>query len=303
MDKQLGIDIGGSHIGIGVVNQNTGEIIEKIEKDIEIRENIEEHILNYIENKIEYFLNKYSIEKIGIVAPGNPDLKNYTIENIVNLKIKKLDFSGIAKKFQIPIQINNDAKAAGIAEFRFGSLKNYNDSAFLCLGTGIGSAVFLNGKILEANKHIGFELGHMIIDKNGLQCNCGKKGCFETYCSMKRFKNNAKETLNISEVSPQELIELLRKNAENKEIEQLINEYIDNLIIGLSNIIDLFEPEAICLGGSFVYFKDIFYDKLVDEMNKRKYVFNKDSLPEIVLAKLNNDAGIIGAVIFPSCCK
>ena len=293
MDKQLGIDIGGSHIGIGVVNQNTGEIIEKIEKDIEIRENIEEHILNYIENKIEYFLNKYSIEKIGIVAPGNPDFKNYTIENIVNLKIKKLDFSGIAKKFQIPIQINNDAKAAGIAEFRFGSLKNYNDSAFLCLGTGIGSAVFLNGKILEANKHIGFELGHMIIDKNGLQCNCGKKGCFETYCSMKRFKNNAKETLNISEVSPQELIELLRKNAENKEIEQLINEYIDNLIIGLSNIIDLFEPEAICLGGSFVYFKDIFYDKLVDEMNKRKYVFNKDSLPEIVLAKLNNDAGII----------
>ena len=76
-----------------------------------------------------------------------------------------------------------------------------------------------------------------------------------------------------------------------------LEEYIDNLIIGLSNIIDLLEPEAICLGGSFVYFKDILYEMLLEEFNSRKYVFNKSALPVIKPATLGNDAGIIGATI------
>ena len=87
------------------------------------------------------------------------------------------------------------------------------------------------------------------------------------------------------------------ENTQNNKLKLLINDYIDNLIIGLSNVIDIFEPEAISLGGSFVFFEEVFYHRLINEMNKRKYVFNKNSLPEIVLANLKNDAGIIGAVI------
>lgn len=83
----------------------------------------------------------------------------------------------------------------------------------------------------------------------------------------------------------------------NMDIQKLIDEFIENMIIGLSNIIDIFEPEAICLGGSFVFFKDIFYDRLISELNARKYYFNKGEAPKIVLAKLNNDAGMIGATI------
>lgn len=125
----------------------------------------------------------------------------------------------------------------------------------------------------------------------------GKKGCFETYCSMKRFKEKAKILLNTKNINSEELLEKIKKNKDDVNISNLINEYINNLIVGLSNIIDIFEPEAISFGGSFVYFKDLFYEKLIYEMQKRKYTFNKDDVPKILLAELKNDAGMIGSVL------
>lgn len=293
---KIGIDLGGSHIGIALINENN-VIVEKNEMDIEKRENIENEILAVIDYYINKFKQNNQIELIGIASPGNPNNKDLCISNIVNLGIKKLDLSNIYHKYNIPIKLKNDSKSAGLAEFKYGSLKKYKDAVFLCLGTGIGSAVFLNGNLLQANKYVGFELGHIVIEKNGEQCNCGKKGCFETYCAMKRFKEKAKKILNITNITSEALQEEIKKNKNNEEIAKLIDEYINNLIIGLSNVIDIFEPEAISFGGSFVYFKDLFYEKLVKEMHKRRYTFNKDDVPEIVLAELQNDAGMIGAVI------
>ena len=117
----------------------------------------------YANKCISELINSVSKKYVSYV--GNPKLMNNVME-----------------KIKIPIKIKNDSKAAAEAEYTYGALQGYNDSVFLCLGTGIGSAVFLNGKLLKANKHIGFELGHMVIDKNGIECNCGKRGCFETYC-------------------------------------------------------------------------------------------------------------------------
>ena len=290
---RIGIDLGGSHIGIGIIDN--GKIICKKKIDISYEENIKEKIESYIDTEINNILQKYDIDLIGIAAPGNP--KNNKINNIVNLKIDEIDLGKILEKYNIKIKMQNDAKAAALAEKKYGALKGYKDSVFLCLGTGIGSAVFLNNELLKANKNPGFELGHMVIERNGIQCNCGKKGCFETYCSIKRFKQNAQKTLNINEATSKEILDEILINRDKKEITLLISEYIDNLIIGLSNIIDIFEPEAIALGGGFVYFKDVFYDRLVKEMNTRKYVFNKNSITRIVLEELENDAGMIGAII------
>lgn len=293
---KVGIDLGGSHIGVALINDKD-EIVKKIEKDIEKSENISSEILAMIDSYISKFKEEYNIELIGIASPGNPKVNDLSISNIVNLGIEKLDFKDIFQKHNIPIKLKNDSKSAGLAEFKYGSLKEYEDAVFLCLGTGIGSAVFLNGKLLHANKHIGFELGHIVIDRRGEQCNCGKKGCFETYCAMKRFKERAKKLLNLDNISSEKLLEEIKNNKEAICISNLIDEYIDNLIIGLSNIIDIFEPEAISFGGSFVYFKDLFYEKLVSEMNSRRYTFNKDSVPKILLAELKNDAGMIGSIL------
>lgn len=308
---KLGIDLGGSHIGIGLIKQ--GKIMTKYEdrdfwndnfriyeEPTKAMEEAKNDILDFIIKKIKQYNQKCVIDEIGIACPGDPLQEKLIIKNLVNLGINELDLNKVYEKTKIPIKLKNDAKAAAEAEHTYGALQGYDDAIFLCLGTGIGSGVFLNGKLLKANKHVGFELGHMIIDKDGLECNCGKKGCFETYCSIKRFKERVQKALNISSriyVGAPDLIRKINENMGNEKIQQLIDEFIENMIIGLSNIIDIFEPEAICLGGSFVFFKDIFYDKLVSELNNRKYYFNKGEAPKIVLAKLNNDAGIIGATI------
>ena len=185
---RIGIDIGGSHIGIGLVDEN-GNIVEKYETDINNKSgDLNKFIEGYILQAIKKLSKEYKIELIGIASPGTP--KDGKLTNLVNLGINELDITKIIKKeFNGKIQINNDAKCAGLAEKQYGSLKDYDDAVFMCLGTGIGGAVFLGGKELKPKRNPGFEIGHMIIKKDGIPCNCGKSGCFETYCSMKRLKN------------------------------------------------------------------------------------------------------------------
>ena len=136
----------------------------------------------------------------------------------------------------------------------------------------------------------------MIIEKNGLQCNCGNKGCFEKYGSMKAFKDNLRKALGVDEKTRgQDLIEIIRKDGENKKIKNIIEEYIDNLSIGISNIVNIFEPEVIGIGGSFVFYSDILLEKLKQNIIDKDYLFNPREEINIVTAILGNDAGIIGS--------
>lgn len=295
---KIGIDLGGSHIGIGVVNRQ-GKIIEKIETDLNLVKNlnIESFIIKYIVNNIKELTNKYKIQAIGIAAPGTP--KNGKITTMVNLGIKELDITNIIKKeYAIPVTIKNDAKCAAIAENKYGILKPYKDSIFICLGTGIGGSVFVNKKELSFNRNPGIEIGHMIIQKDGINCKCGKKGCFETYCSIKRLKQKLIEIMELPKnIQSEELLHILNKRKDEHKVKNILNEYIENLIVGLSNIIDIFEPQAICFGGSFVYFEEVLYKILVEKYYSKKYMFNKENIPELKLSVLGNDAGIIGATI------
>lgn len=295
---KIGIDLGGSHIGIGVVNEK-GNIVEKRETDLKAEKNqdIEEFIQSYLSKNLTELTKNYSIEGIGIASPGTP--KNGKIASLVNLGIQNLDITKIVQKIcNIPIVIYNDAKCAGIAEKKYGSLKKYTDAVFICLGTGIGGAAFIGNNLLKPKRNPGFELGHIIIEKNGQLCNCGKKGCFETYCSIKRLKIKLIELLKLpKEIESKELVKILKEHKQDKNVKLVIEQYLEDLIVGLSNIIDIFEPEAICLGGGFVYFEDILYEGLVQKYYEKRYVFNKQDMPDLKLASLGNDAGIIGATL------
>ena len=299
---KIGIDIGGSHIACGIVEKN-GNLIAKETRDIDINEIKEEKrtenlIIDIIDNEIRILLEKYDytkgdISKIAISVPGSP--KGSKIRNLVNLNIKEYDIGKVLEeKYNTVVKIKNDGKCAGIAEKQYGSLKKYNDCIFLCLGTGVGSAVFLNGDLLEPKQNPGFEFGHMIIEKNGNLCNCGKKGCFETYASMKRFKARAIKELNLeANTEAEEVQNYIRKNIEKEKVKKFVDEYLENVSIGIANIINIFEPEAIAFGGSFSYYEDIFLP-ILDEKLKDK-IFNKDTKVRLLPAKLKNDAGIIGA--------
>ena len=299
---KIGIDLGGSHITIGVVNKN-GKILEKTEKRLkgivtkEVKKVIEETI---IEN-FEKFQKEYKIEEMGIAIPGTVT-KNMVVKS-VNLGLKNYSIvEELNKKINIPIKIKNDAKAAALAENKYGCLKNYNRSLFLTLGTGIGGAVIINNKLLNTGELPGLEIGHMVIDKNGIKCNCGRKGCFERYASMKAFKNNLRESLGYNQnVSGKELLSIINntnKNDENyKKIEKVKREYIENLALGIANLVNIFEPEAIGIGGSFVYFSEVLLEDLKREILEKDLLFNKRKEINIKTAVLGNEAGLIGAIL------
>lgn len=294
---KIGIDMGGSHVAIGVVNEN-GEIVEKFEKDIKtIGDEAKNGISSYVIECVSKIIEKYNIEKIGIGAPGTP--RNGILTYLINLEIKEFDITSILKEhFDIPVKLKNDAKCAGLAEKTYGALEKYQDAVFLCLGTGIGASVFMNGKELQPIQNPGMEIGHMVIDKNGIKCNCGKKGCFETYCSVKRLKDKLINEMNLSEkISSKELLEILKLRCQEENVKKILDEYMDNLNIGLSNIIDIFAPQAICLGGGFVYFEEVLYKTFLEKYYNERKAFYKDEIPDIKLAVLGNDAGIIGATI------
>ncbi len=295
---KIGIDLGGSHIGIGIVDEK-GYVIEKSEKRIveRDRKNIKSIIEKYITEKVKNIIEENEITQIGIAIPGT--ISDEKVIKSVNLGLKNYPIvKKLQEKINIPIKIANDSRCAALAENKYGALKKYSREVFITLGTGIGGAVIINDKVLDTGELPGCEFGHMIIQKNGLECKCGKRGCFEKYASMKAFKDNLRKELGLDEKSRgQDLLDILRKNQENPKIKRVINEYIDNLSIGISNIINIFEPEVIGIGGSFVYFSDILLDKLKENIIQKEYLFNQRKTINIVQAILGNDAGIIGSTM------
>lgn len=299
---KIGIDLGGSHIAIGVVD-NKGKILEKVEKRITKAEknNIKKVIEEYIIEKTVNILQQYKITEMGIAIPGT--VRNETVVKSVNLGLKNYNIvKKLQEKIQVPINIRNDAKCAALAENTYGALKSYDRSIFLTLGTGIGGAVVIHNELLDTGELPGCEFGHMLIEKNGRLCKCGKKGCWETYASMKAFKDNLREILGLDErTSGKELLDILRKTDKNNskyiQINKLIEQYIDYLSIGISNLINIFEPEAIGIGGSFVFYEEVFLEKLKLKLLKDNLLFNERKEINIQTAILDNDAGMIGATL------
>ena len=299
---KIGIDLGGSHISIGVVDKD-GKILDKRDKHLRgiakrlIMPTIEETIISNIK---EYQKN-YKITEIGIAVPGS--VKNDKILKSVNLGLKDYDLVGVIKKeIDLPIKIRNDAKCAALAESKYGALKKYNRVVFMTLGTGIGGAVIINGKLLDAGEYPGCEFGHMVIKENGLECNCGRKGCFEKYGSMRAFKDNLRNELGLEDkTSGKELMAILKDTTkESKDyakIEKVRKQYIRDLSVGIANLVNIFEPEAIGIGGSFVYFSEVLLQDVKKTILKEDMLFNPRKEINIQTAVLGNEAGIIGATL------
>ena len=180
---KIGIDLGGSHIGIGLVQED--KIIDIKEKQFnrQDRVNIEETITNSIMKMLTELLQENNlliedVDLIGIASPGT--ISNGKIVKAGNLNIKDFDLvSKLKEKYTIPIKMRNDGKCAALAEKYYGAMKEFEDCVFINIGTGIGGAVFMDGKLLEPKRYSGFEIGHMIVNKGGRKCSCGKQGCLD----------------------------------------------------------------------------------------------------------------------------
>ena len=282
---KIGIDLGGSHIGVGLIEEVTLKETADVFFTEEDRKDIENSILKHIDNLINEVLEKTQISldeiiSIGAACPGTVSDGKVTSWN---LGLREFDLrTKLAEKYGKPVTVRNDGKCAALVEKKYGAMKDYDDCVFVNIGTGLGGAAFLGGKLLEPKKYT-----------------CGKKGCFERYASIKSLKQRITKTLNLesTDISGQYMREHLMVKYHD-EVQDDINDFLTYLRIGICNLIDIFEPEVICFGGSFSYYEGHpVLNKLIEEINKPDMTFNDGEKPKVVTAFFKNDAGIIGATI------
>ncbi len=308
----IGIDVGGTGIKAGVVAKNGEILVEKSCPTLPKRDpRIVVDDLIYLIHEVinESKVNKDSIEGIGIGIPGIADPINGDVIECVNLYWRNIPLKEwILEEFDMPIYIDNDASVAALAEFETGSLKGTNNSVLLTLGTGIGAGIIINGK-LHSGTHGVTEFGHTIVGENFYDCTCNRNGCLETFASAtalikytKKIINESKEHTIILDKVENDLDKLDAKTIVDaaKEGDKLANRALDRLIkylkIGLANIIYTIDPELIALGGGLSKAGNFLIDRLTKEVNNFK-LFDDVDIAKIVLAKLGNEAGIIGAAM------
>ncbi len=305
----VGIDIGGTGIQAGVVDE-LGKIIFKKECITDVNggfEKIIEDINKLVRDMIkENDINIDDIKSIGCGLPGfiNKDGK----VTCVNLRWKEVEFTKSLKaKFpELEVYADNDATVAALAEAKAGSMKGCNVGVMYTLGTGVGGGIIINGKPFSGAHNMGSEIGHVIIDTNYYDCNCGNNGCLETFCSATAIIKYAKKLINDGIES--KILILADNNIENINAKNVFDAYRENdevavetinrfkiyLAKAIAGMINTLDPEVICLGGGISRSGDIILDGL-DELVRKYVVFKNEEFAKIVVATLNADAGVIGA--------
>lgn len=312
MNLNVGIDIGGTNIGAGLVDKDLN-IVYRVEIPTETNKGYD-----YIEGKVIEIIEEMilqssklngTIDSIGIGIPGISNPTGDYVRYCPNLNWKDVPLGkNLRSRFNIRINIENDATVAGIAEAALGVMKGYPNSVFITLGTGIGGGMIINHKAYTGSHGVGAEIGHMIVGENFYDCNCGNNGCLETFASSTAIQ---KYVINEIENGFTNTI-LLEKKNKGQEIntklifesarlgDKLSNQAVDRMVkyltIGIVNIINIIDPDIIAIGGGVAKAGGFLLDKINDLLPK--YILFKElNFGKVKLAKLGNDAGIIGAAM------
>lgn len=306
MKYGFGVDIGGTTIKIGLFSVE-GDLIEKWEIPTNKEDNgkyILTEIADFINRTIETKgIDKNDVIGVGLGVPG-PVNKNGFVSVCVNLGWNSLN---VEKEFHeisgLPVQVGNDANVAALGEMWQGAGKGYQDVLMVTLGTGVGCGCVLNGKIVSGIHGAGGEIGHMPVkDDEPIACNCGNHGCLEQYVSATGIVTQAKKVLDqdarSSSLRNYECLEAKHVYDEAKNGDVVANEIVDStckiLAKALAQICSVIDPEIIVIGGGVSKAGDILTSRITQSF--KKYVFNACAQTPIVLAKLENDAGMYGCV-------
>lgn len=314
MKHYLGIDLGGTNIAVGVVNEDL-KIVTKDSVPTKAERAADEIIADMaaVCKKVvaDAGLTMADIEYAGIAAPGTANSETGIIEYANNLPFinypiadKLSEMAGIKK-----IYIENDANAAALAEALAGAAKGAKYSVMITLGTGVGGGIILDGKVYCGFNHAGAELGHMVIRHGGRHCSCGRDGCWESYSSATGLINMTKEKIAECEangtatlmsdiakaagkISGKTAFAAMKQgDAAGKEV---VDEYISYLACGLANIINIFQPNILSIGGGICNEGDNLLVPLNEKIWSETYGLEKEKRTQLVIAQLGNDAGIIG---------
>ena len=305
----LGIDIGGTSVKIGLVNEN-GEVLKSNNYSVSF-DNYNTPIFETVKKSIKVFLQdnnilENSLSGIGVSATGQVN-SNYGVIVGVGGNIKNWCGTEIKKEleeiYKVKTTVINDANSMVIGEKWVGKAKGYNNVIGITIGTGVGGGIIIDSKILLGNIGIAGELGHFSIDANGKKCTCGNIGCYEQYASMTALiKEVIKEYDVISnllrkkeDINGKYIFEELDKG--NIKIKEIVDKWIENIGKGLVSLTHIFNPEIILIGGAVSKQEDLFIEPL------RKYVLSHvmerfGEILKLESGELGNNAGLVGAVYY-----
>lgn len=310
MDKKLyvGVDLGGTFIKAGIVDEY-GNIIadDKIETRPELGNLAVIDNICFVVNKLlnDNKIDKNKIVGVGVGAPGLIDTESGVAVISHNLNFNNFPISQILKtKLNLDVKVANDANVATLAEALYGAGKNYKNVVMITLGTGVGGGAVVDGKLMQGVSGYGAEFGHTVIEFDGRQCSCGRKGCLEAYCSatalIKQTKLAMQKDRNtkmwqIGDINLVDGKTPFNFKDVDKTAKKIIEEYIDYLVCGLTNIANVFRPNIIVLGGGVANQKEGLYDSLNEKLAKQ--IFGNEIIESIkvVPATLKNKAGILGS--------
>lgn len=307
------IDIGGTAIKTGLCDHQ-GSIVYKSSLETKAKERDGDDLLQAMYENFRAVLDDCEldvseIDAIGAGSAGIVDSRRGIIVHSANLPFRNTDIRAFfAAKTGLPLYIANDAACAALAESKIGAAKGYKNSLTITLGTGIGCGVIIDGKIFSGAFGAAGELAHTVIQVNGEACACGRKGCFERYCSAGALTRQGRKK---AEKNPDSLLAKLGARdgeftaktvfeaykAGDEAAKEVLQNYLNYMGEGMANIINILNPEIICFAGGLSRQGDYFI-KMIEEVSLPNCLsYGKVTMPKFVTAELSFDAGLSGAAL------
>ena len=308
---RVGIDLGGTNIKAGIVNEQQ-EIIAQGSVPTNVQRPYQEIIKDMAELVQNLFkqsgLKANDIAGIGIGSPGTVDAKTGIVVYSNNFDWENIPLmEELHKYFEYPIAVSNDANCAALGEVKAGAAKDSDNVILLTLGTGVGGGIVVDGKIFEGGHAGGAELGHTMLVRGGEQCTCGRKGCLEAYASATALIRQTKEAAvahkdsKIYEFCNHDITQINGKTvfdaAADGDItaKNVVDDYISYLGDGIVDFVNVFRPDKVLLSGGVCNQGAILTNPLNAYIKKYCFAGERGMIPEVATATLGNDAGIIGA--------
>ncbi len=316
MEHYIGIDLGGTNIAVGMVDEN-GKILRK-DSVPTLRERPAEEVLKDMSMLVlkvikDSGMKVSDVKSIGIGSPGVPNSEKGLIVYACNLNFDNTPVRDEVQKYiDLPVFLDNDANCAGLAEAVAGAAKGVKHSITVTLGTGLGGGVVIDGKIYSGFNYSGSELGHSVIMMDGEQCTCGRKGCYEAYASATALIRQTKRAIaedpnsmihkliggDLSKVDAKVAFDAAK--AGDATGQKIVDQYIKYIATGLINLINTFSPEVIVIGGGISKEGEYLLKPLRDIIYKEVY-FKGEPQTRLATAQMGNDAGIVGAAMLGKC--
>ncbi len=310
---RIGVDLGGTNIATGVIDENykiigRGKVKTRAPRPAEaIFDSIKEAVDMAVVNAgISYD----EVVSVGIGTPGSVNKDTGAIEFSNNLKFHNVPAKAmLEERLKKPVYLENDANAAALGEAVAGSGNGVKNFVAVTLGTGVGSGIIIDGKIYRGSNFCGGEMGHMVINVDGIPCNCGRKGCWEKYASATALVSQAVEAMqgnkasllwqtcdgDLNKVDGKSIFDAVDLGDETAKA--VVDRYLYYVAIGIANVVNALQPETVCVGGGISGQGEKILQPIRETVKAERYSVYAEKQANIVPALLGNDAGIIGAAL------